>query len=92
MEKMEIEKNYNDRLRACKTVEDVHKLVKEFWNDEKACDAGHCDLRTKNGHKPINNFFSTYNPKKIEYICDSDDWTRCCKIENLYRFVKFEIR
>ena len=57
MNKIEIEKSYNDKLKACKTVKEVHELVREFWNDEKACDAGHCDLRTKNGHKPINNFF-----------------------------------
>ena len=88
----EIAKNYNDELKTCKTVEEVHSLIRKFWNDANACDAGVCDLRTKKGYKPINNFFATHDPNKIEYICDSDVWVRCCKIENLYKFVKFEIR
>lgn len=92
MTKEEIAQNYNNELKACRTVEEVHQLVKEFWNDEEACDAGVCDLRTKRGHKPINNFFATFNPKKIEYICNSDVYTRRCKIENLWKSVQFEIR
>ncbi len=87
MENIELENKYNELLKGCKTVDEVHALRREF---ENSC--AFPEIRTKKGDFVVNNFFGTINPKKIEYICDSDVYVRCCKIENLWKSVRFCVR
>ena len=82
-----IELKYNVLLKNCKTVDDVKNLVKDFESS-----VVFPEIRTKKGNFVVNNFFNARNPAKIEYICDSDVYTRCCKIENLWKSVKFLAR
>ena len=89
----EITEQYNKELKGCTTVDAVKELVRKFYDDKEVwVDHQGGDLRTKKGNKPLNGgFFQAYNPAKIEYICDSDSWTRCCRIPNLYRVITFRV-
>lgn len=86
----ELMRYYNGKLKTCETSEDVINLYKEYWDDPEVS-GGVPSIRTIKGFKPINNFFRTREPDVVEYICDSDALVRKCKVQNLYRFVKFNI-
>ena len=80
---------YTNELKSCTTGEEVQDVVHDFYYDENVSKYV-ASIRTRSG-KPINSFFTTNNPSEIEYTTDWDVTTRRCKVQNLYKLIRFQL-
>jgi len=90
---------WNEKIKSCKTSQEVKKVFHDFWEDEDVANYN-IQFRAKKSGRNVNNFFDhrvgirrgdnldvITIESKVEYICDGDAFTRCGQVKYLYRYV-----